>query len=195
MTLPDQQLSRITENYTSQNRGLVHYRIECSGCAKSVKGSYMKMNYSKMNRLIPLLGIALVAGGVMAAATYLDLERKICAGEAFGATIDRLCADEKLSAVLKTLKEGDVSAAVQRLDLLLCDDILAVNSRLASADNTERAYAQDMFVRIARMRPRNSEITLNAVQELSNDQIEAERILSEACAGTNPADEAVVALH
>ncbi len=135
-----------------------------------------------MNRLIPVFGITFVTAAVMAAATYVDLERKTHCAEAFGATLDRLYADQKLSAVLRTIQEGDVATATQRLDLLLCDDILAVNSQLASARSTERAYAQDVFIRIARLRPKNAEVTAGTTQELSSDQIEAEKVLAGACA-------------
>jgi hypothetical protein len=154
----------------------------------------MKTNCLRIDRLIPVLGIALVAGGVMAAAAYFGLERKIDSGQAFAATLDRLYHDQKLAAVLKTLQEGDMDAAARRLDLMLCDDILAINSQLVSADRLQQVYAQDMFARMAKVRPRNSELTASAAQELSNDQIEAERILTISSVAIKPATEGLAAL-
>ena len=148
-----------------------------------------------MNRFIPLLGIVLVVGGIMAAATYRDLERKSQAAQAFMVTLDRLWHDQQLSAALKTIREGDVDAAAQRLDLLLCDDILAVDSQLASANNTDRGYVQDVLATIARLRPRNSKTIAGATQEVSNDQTRAERILMRAWAETKLVKEDVVAMH
>jgi hypothetical protein len=149
----------------------------------------MKTNYMKMDRLIPWLGIALVAGGVAAAAAYLDLQRKIHSAEAFAVTLDHLYQDESLSLALKTLHDGDVVAAVQRLDLLLCDDILRLDSELVSADDRKAAYVKYAFVRMARSRPRNPDTTAGAAQELNADQIKAEKILKQACAGGPSAHE------
>ena len=155
----------------------------------------MKTNCIKIGRLIPVLGIALVAAGVLVVATYLDIERKTRAGEALTATLDRLYHDQTASAVLKGIQEGDVAGAAQRLDLLLCDDIIELNSTIASADDLQRAYRQHMFVRIARLRPSNAVVTAGTTRELFDDQIEAEKILARARDDIKPANEAVVALH
>ena len=141
----------------------------------------MKTKYVSMDRLIPLLGIALVAAGVAAAATYLDLERKAHSGEAFAATLDRLYQSQRLSAALKTMHDGDANAATQRLDLLLCDNILIINSETASANELSRAYVKDIFVRIARLRPKNPDTATGEAQKLDSDQIQAEKILAQAC--------------
>jgi len=141
----------------------------------------MKTKYPRINWLILLLGAVLVTAGFAAAATYLDLERKNHSGEAFMATLDRLYQVQRLSAALKTLHDGDAGTAVQRLDLLLCDNILTLNSELASADDRQRACAKDVFTRIARLRPKNSSTTAGGAEELSADQIEVERILAQAC--------------
>lgn len=155
----------------------------------------MKTNYIRMKRLIPVLGIVVVAAGVMAGATYLDLARKIHNGEAFAATLGRLYQDQKLCAVLQTLQKGDVDEAARTLDLMLCDDVLAVHSRLALANPAERTYARFVFARIALLRLGNSGATVGAAGELSDDQHEAGRILAEAYAQTRPAGAEVAVSH
>ena len=129
----------------------------------------------------------------MGTVTFLDLERKIQAEEAYSVTLDRLFHDQKLSAALKLLQQRDLPAASQRLDVLLCGDILAVNSQLESARDTERTFVADTFARIARVRPRNSEITAEASPKLTNDQIEAEKILM--AAGMTPGKGDVVTVR
>jgi hypothetical protein len=153
----------------------------------------MKTQYMKIDWLIPLLGIALVAGGIVAAATYLDLERKIHSGEAFAATLDHLYQDQQLSAALKLIHEGETAAAARSLDLLLCDNLLLVNSQLAAADDRARTLAKDAFVGIALLRPKNSPTAAGAAQELYDDQIQAEKILMQACAGSTSANEGATA--
>jgi hypothetical protein len=144
----------------------------------------MKTRYLKLDRLVPSLGIALVAGGVVAAAAYLNMERRIHASENFGATLDTLAQDQRLSAALKTLHDGELAAATQRLDLLLCDSILLLHSQLASADDATRAYIMDSFRRIGTVRPKNPEASATGtVRETCEDQIAAERILTLAMAG------------
>jgi hypothetical protein len=142
----------------------------------------------KLDRLIPLLGIALVAGGVMAAATYLNLDRRIQSSEAYLGTLDRLFQDQQLSVVLKRLHEGDVAAATQHLDLLLCDNILLTNAELASADAQTRAAVQDTFRRIALLRPKPEPTGAASTQARVSDQDAAERILTLALATPNVAD-------
>jgi len=148
----------------------------------------MKTKYIKTGWLTPLLEIALVAGGVVAAATYLDLERKIHSNEAFAVTLDHIYQDQQLSVALKTLHDGDAGAAARRLDLLLCDNILRLNSELASADARKAAYVKNGFMRIARVRPKNPETPAGAARELDTDQIRAEKILRQACAGVTGAN-------
>jgi hypothetical protein len=148
----------------------------------------MKKKYIRIDRLIPWLGIALAAAGFAAAATYLDLDRKVHSGEAYTATLDRLYQAQTLSAALKTLHDGDPGTAAQRLDLLLCDNILNINSELSSADDRQRAYVQDAFTRIARRRPKESNATAGDAQAPGNDRTEAEKILAQACVGITRAN-------
>jgi len=140
----------------------------------------MKTKYIKVHWLIPLLELVLIAVGVVTAAHYLDLDRKMHSDQAFSATLDRLYQVQRLSAALKTLHDGDAGAAAQRLDLLLCDNILIVNSELASANDRERAYVRDAFARIAHLRPRDPDATGGNAQKRYNEQIEAEKILTQA---------------
>jgi hypothetical protein len=143
--------------------------------------NHMKTKYLKTNWLIILLAIVLVAIGSAAATTYLNLQRRIHADEAFAATLDRIYQGQKLSVVLKAMQDGDAGTAAQRLDLLLCENILIINSELASAGDRERAYVKDAFMKIARLRPKNPDTATGGAQELSNDQIEAQKILAQAC--------------
>jgi hypothetical protein len=157
---------------------------EAANVQNSLELSDMKTRYMKIDWLIPLAGIAVVAGSLLAATTYLDLNRKIRACETFGATVDRLFQDQKLSTALKAIHDGKVDGAAQRLDLLLCQSIVQLNSELASADPRTRAYVEDAFRRIARLRPKADAAPAGSPdQERSDDQIAAEKILTLALAG------------
>jgi hypothetical protein len=142
----------------------------------------MKTNYIKINRLIPWLGSVLIAGGVVTAATYLDLERTTHSAQASTATLNRLCRDLQLGSVLKRIHAGEVDEAAKVLDLLLCGDILLSNAELASSDAETQALVQDTFRSIARVRPKTEEARTGPTQEHINDQLAAEQILARACA-------------
>ena len=130
-----------------------------------------------------MLGIAVVAGSVLAATTYLDLQRKTQAAEAFTATVDRLYQDHQLSAALKVIHEGQVEAAAQRLDLLVCGNILRTDSELASADARTRVFVQEAFRRLALVRPMGAKgAAPGSTQECNDDRAAAERILTIALA-------------
>jgi hypothetical protein len=127
------------------------------------------------------VGIAVVAGSVVAGSTYLDLERKTAAEEAFNATLDRLHHDQQVSAALKTIQDGEVDVAAQRLDLLLCQHILRTDSELGSADARTRAYVENAFRRIALLRPKKGGGSSGgSTLECRDDQVAAETILSQA---------------
>ena len=140
------------------------------------------MDCIKFDRLIPWLGTALVAGGVMAAATYLNFERKAHSSEASLTTLDRLIHDQQLTAALKKIHNGEVAGAAQSLDLLLCGDILLTNAELPTADPDTRALVQNAFRTIARARPMTSKTDTGPAREHTMDQVEAERILTLALA-------------
>ena len=116
-----------------------------------------KLRCFRIDWLIPVLGIGMVAGFVVAATTYRELERQAHAGEIFMPALDCLSHDLTLSLVLKTLHDGEVDRAAQRLDLLLCWDILRADAELASADAQTRAWTEEMLRRIARVRPKTAE--------------------------------------
>jgi len=144
----------------------------------------MKTRYLKLEWLIPVMGTAVVAAGLVAGITYLDLERKIHADEAFNATLDRVSHDQKLSAVLKTLHDGETGGAAQRLDLLLCGDILRTNSELGSAYARTRSVVEDAFRKIARLRPKTADGRgASSTQACNDDQVAAQRILELSLAG------------
>jgi hypothetical protein len=135
-----------------------------------------------MNWLIPVLGIAVVAGSLVAATTYRDLERQTQAAEACTATLDRLCEDLQISSMLKTIQDGKVEGAAQRLDLLLCGDILRTESELESADAFTRRCAEDAFRRIAQTRPKMADAAAGGSVQRSTDSTAAQRILELALA-------------
>jgi hypothetical protein len=143
----------------------------------------MKTRYLKMNWLIPALGIAMVAGSLVAGKAYLDLERKTHADEALTATLDRLYEDLQISSTLKTIHDGKVEGAVQRLDLLLCGNILRTDSELESADAQTRIYVQDAFRRMALLRPKTAnEAAATSTEACADDRAAAQRILELALA-------------
>jgi hypothetical protein len=137
----------------------------------------MKTGNWKADWLAPLVGVAVVGGSLMAATTYLNLEQKVRASEAFSVTLDRLYQDQRLSTVLKSMHDGQVKAAAQRLDGLLCQNIIRLDSQLGCADPQTRTCATDAFRRIGLLRPKNA---ARAAQDCTEDQITAERILARA---------------
>ena len=139
----------------------------------------MKIREFRIDWLIPFVGIAVVAISVVAATTYFDCERKANAAEAFAVTLDRLFHDQQLSMVLEQIHQGEVTAAAKRLDLLLCGDVVRVDSELASADARTRAAVEDVFRRIALIRPKIAAGGANGSAQVPSDgQIEAQRILT-----------------
>jgi len=107
--------------------------------------------------LISVLGMAVVAGCLVAAINYRDLERQAQAEAAFIPALERLSCDHTLSLALKALHDGEVDRAARRLDLLVCWDILRTDAELASADPETRAWAEDIFRKIAQVRPKTAE--------------------------------------
>jgi hypothetical protein len=140
----------------------------------------MKTDSMRINWMLPVVGIVLTAYALMAAAPYLGIKRFNHAGRDLGGTLDRLYQDQKLSAALKEIHKGDVDTAAQRLDMMLCSDIVRVNSQLGSASDAEKVFVRGVFAKIARVRPKNSETPAGAAPALTRDQLEAERILQEA---------------
>jgi len=139
----------------------------------------MNTRYLKIDWLIPFVGIVVIAGSLVAARSYFDFERKADAAEAFAATLDRLFHDQQLSMVLEKIHQGEVAAAAQRLDLLLCGDVIRADLELASADAGTRAAVEDAFRRIAMIRPKTAAGgTTGSAREPSDGQIEAQRILT-----------------
>jgi hypothetical protein len=148
----------------------------------------MKTNYLKANWLAPVLGVVVVAGGLTAAITYLDLEKEARAQEALVVTLDRLCHDQQLCAALKSMHDGQPEVAAQRLDLLLCDSILRLNNELASADERTRIYVEDAFRRLALLRPKLAAgVADGSASAFNEDQTAAEKILERALAGIHVA--------
>jgi len=148
----------------------------------------MKTKGIKLERLIPCLGIALVACGLMGAATYLNLHRKNQAAEASMATIRRLFQEQQLSVALKRIHDGDVAEAAKGLDLLLCGDILLTNAELPTADPETRTLVQNTFRRIAQARPKTEGTAADPIHKHVNDQLAAERVLTLALAAPNIAE-------
>lgn len=148
----------------------------------------MKTKYLEIDWLVPLVGIAVVVGGIVAARTYFDLERKTQADEALAQTVGRLYQDQKVNAALKLIHDGDMKGAAQRLDALLCEDILRLNRELASADARTRAFMEDALRRMALARPGIAAgAASGSGQERSEDQLAAEMILRKALGNTQTA--------
>jgi hypothetical protein len=161
-----------------------HDNAEATVVQNQRKLNRMKTRYLMMNWLIAVLGMAVVAAGLVAGTTYLDLERKVHADEAFIVTLDRLHVDRQLSTALKTLHDGEVDKAAQCLDLLLCEHILRTDLEQASADAQTQAYVQNVFRKIARVRPKTADgAATGSAQERNEAQAAALRILEQALAG------------
>ena len=100
--------------------------------------SGVKTRCFRIDWLIPVLGIGVVAGFLVAATSYRAFQRQADVEGAFMPTLDRLSHDHTLRLALKTLHDGRVDEAAQRLDLLLCWEILRADAELASADAPHR---------------------------------------------------------
>jgi hypothetical protein len=143
----------------------------------------MKTTSFGRNWVIPLLGIAVVAGAVIVRANYLRLEQETWSADALQATIDRLYHDQNLSVALKKLHEGDVDGAVKRLDVVLCDDIVRLDSELEDADQHTRTCVGEGLRRIAHVRPVSPQAAQSGtVPGWVDTQTAAQRILSLAVA-------------
>jgi hypothetical protein len=144
----------------------------------------MKTRYLKTDWFIPLMGIAAAVGALVAARAYFNIEQKIHTGEASLATLDHLHQDQAIVAALKQVHEGKADEAAQRLDLLVCQDVLLTNSELESADAGMRTVVEDAFRKIALRRPQNAQGAPGSpAQERNQDQVSAEKILKLVLAG------------
>jgi len=144
----------------------------------------MKLNLlKKSNWVIPALGIVLVGGALAGATAYLNIERGIHSAETYGAMLDRLYCDQQVSIVLRKLHDGDVGLATQKLDMMLCGEVIKIDSQLASVDERARKFALDSFRRIAHFRPRVSETSPEGTSHpRCDDQLTAQKILALAAA-------------
>ncbi len=135
-----------------------------------------------------MVGIAVVAAAVAAAKVYLDFERETHSGEVLTSTLDRLYQGHQLSLALKSIRDGDAAAAARRLDLLLCEHIVRIDSEVPTADAGTRPFVEDSFRRMALVRPRIAEGgAADSAKDLNEDQSAAERILTRALAGAQTA--------
>jgi len=94
----------------------------------------MNTKCMKTDWLMPLVGIAVVAAGILAARTYIGTERKTQDVLAFDIMLERLSQELQLSMALMEIHRGKAEEAAQRLDLLLCRNILRTDSELAFTD-------------------------------------------------------------
>jgi len=141
----------------------------------------MKTKCIKIDWLIPFVGVAVVAATVVAATTYLDLERKIQGAAAFNATLERLHQDRQVSLALREIHEGKAKEAAQRLDVVLCQNILRTDAELGLADAWARTFVEDVFREMALFRPSSAQGgAAGAAEARSIEQLAAERILNRA---------------
>lgn len=139
----------------------------------------MKTHYVKKDWLVPIMGVAVLAGCMMAAAAYQRVQREAKAAEALAHTVEHLYQDQNICMALRKIHEGDVAAAAQQLDVLVCDDILHLHADLASADDVTRTYVGDGLRRMGSVRPKTPEASSSgAVSQTTFDQAEAQRILA-----------------
>jgi hypothetical protein len=149
----------------------------------------MKTTWFKSSWVIPLLGIAVAVGAMLVRINYLRLEQEARSADVLQAMMDRLYHDQHLSVALKELHNGEVDAAVQRLDVVLCDDIIRLNSELEGADEHTKACVGEVFQRIARVRPANpAPANSGTAPGWADTQAAAQRILALAMANAPRAE-------
>src|ERR1035438_10540670 len=156
-----------------------HDNAAVDGVHDEPTSSCMKTKYLRLDWLIPLLGIAVVVGGMTGATTYVRWERDTQSAQSLANTLEHLYQDQTISLALRRIHDGEIAAAAQRLDVLLCDDVLQISADLGSADAQTRAYVGDGFRRIERVRPKTPEAAASgAVPPTTTDQAEAQRVLA-----------------
>jgi hypothetical protein len=147
-----------------------------------------------ISRPVTILGIALLAGGLIGAAIHSQLEQETHSGEAYCAALGRLRLDQGLCCVLRRLREGDVNSATQQLDRLLCSDVFALDSELASVDAADRAFIKRAFARLTLVGPSSAAPRGRAGQESYDDEAEGEETLAQAAGGFTPINNSLVTL-
>jgi outer membrane murein-binding lipoprotein Lpp len=141
----------------------------------------MKIGYLKADWLAPLVGLAVVGGSLLVATAYAKMEQRRSAAEALNLTLDQIHRDQQLSTALKSIHEGQGEAATQRLDLLLCGDVLRLNAQLESCGPRTRDFISDAFRRIALLRPKLGAGASGGA--IPGEQAMAEKILGETLGG------------
>lgn len=147
----------------------------------------MKRKYL-INGLVTLVAFAAVIAGYVGTYTYTNFQRQIRWHEGFAAVLDRIYYDQMVSSSLKSIKQGDIAGAAQRLDITLCGDILRLNAELVDADGQMRRYVEGSLRQMARIRPKTAELP-NAGEPITreSDQYEAEKILTLVANAEKPA--------
>ncbi len=141
------------------------------------------MEYRKLKWVGLLLAIALAAGGYLGYGAYAEHQKLLRSEETFSLVLDHLGMDQQISVVLKEMEAGYVKQAAESLRVLLCRDIVSLNSRLASANDRARSAAQSTFSKMAQFQPKPPpETTGTSVRERLPEEIEAQKILALALA-------------
>jgi len=136
-----------------------------------------EINQLKSDWFVLVLGVALVSGGF----AYLKLEAKIRADENYGMLLNQVSYDQRVSAVLRQLHDGEGAAAAKKLDAVLCADVLRLDSQLVAADDRTREFVLRSFEQIAHFRPRIPVPLGEGVsEECSEDLLAAQKILAQA---------------
>jgi hypothetical protein len=140
----------------------------------------MKTKCIKKDWLVVALGAGLVAGGLVVWDALMEQHRYARNAEALNAALGQIYQDQNLGLVLRQLHQGDVAAARQKLDLLLCENILHLEEDLDSADPETRACVNDAWRQLARLRPLLADVAPDGALEATPDQLAAQRILARA---------------
>ncbi len=145
--------------------------------------SRMNIRSNKLKWFAAFLAIAAIGAGYPAVQTYLESQSQIRSEEKANALLDRLAQDQHLNTILRLLKAGAVEEATQRLNYLVCGDIVNVHALLASTDDRTRAFAQQTFSRMAQCRPKPSPAAVADFHgQRYYEEVEAERIFAKAVA-------------
>jgi len=139
----------------------------------------MQPKHFKTNWLVSGFALLLAAGTVGANLAYWDCQERIQAHEKLNAVVDRIYIDQQVSSVLKQIHDGETEPASQRLDAVLCGDILRLDAELGTLDDHTREFVLASFERLARIRPRISEFPAQGLSTgYTDDQLSAQKILS-----------------
>jgi len=138
----------------------------------------MRTQYSKLNWLSPVLGIALVGGGYVLARSYAGYDEQIRSQTQSGATVDRLLETCHLGRARAGFYNTECAAQADRLDELLSADVAGIKADLPAVDPQTQALAESCFKHLNRLQAQRSSKPAGLAGDRSESQLTPQPILA-----------------